>query len=175
MNLSTFCLAGVGCCVIATCSQHQPPREAVSLSIAVPLLGDQRALSLNTGGAFHVLLTNTSSNTQRIWEDWCSWGYYGLKFQCTDASGKTWLIVKRPHEWTKNYASYATLLPGESLVISVELADKETWAGLPMIESNASKFTFQAVLEVEKTAESNSMNVWVGKAKSPPLVLTIYP
>lgn len=92
-----------------------------------------------------------------------------------DASGKTWLIEKRPRDWTKNHASYVTLLPGESLVISVNLADKEIWAGVPSIKSSASKFTLQAMFEVERTAESDAMKVWVGKVESSPLVVMFYP
>lgn len=175
--LSTFCfrLALVCCCLITSCSEHERLRDSLSVSIALPLKGQERPITMYNGGTFHVVLSNTSSKAQNVWEEWCSWGYFSLRFQCTDAHGKTWLLEKRPRDWTKNHASYSTLLPGESLVINVDLADKEVWAGVPSIERNESTFTLKAIYEVEQTDESCTLKAWVGKVESPPLVVTFYP
>jgi hypothetical protein len=177
MNTSrlTCALAFICSFFIIGCHEPQAPRESLSVSIALPLHGDQRPIEMYGGGTIHVVLTNTTTKPLNVWQEWCSWGWYALKFRCTDANGKSWLIEKRPREWTKNFAAEETLPPGESLVLTAKLADKEIWAGLPPIGSYNSTMTLEAIVEIDPTPECSEKQVWSGRVTSPPLVVTFWP
>jgi hypothetical protein len=44
---------------------------------------------------FYVVLTNTSSEQQAVWEYWNSWGYQTISFELTTADGKKFLVSRR--------------------------------------------------------------------------------
>src|SRR5215475_3831929 len=80
---------------------------------------------------FHVIITNTSHKPQRIWQEWCSWGYHALSFQLTDESGRTWTARKKLRAWSRNYPDYWTSGPQGSLVLDVALFDSDIWGYSP--------------------------------------------
>ena len=112
---------------------------------------------------FHVIISNASDKQQRIWREWCSWGYYALSFEITDQNGKKWIASKKPRGWDKNYPDFWTIEPHESLVLDVEFAETGTWDGFP--RSNGT-FTIRAVFEVQPDEDSLKHSVWTGRAVS---------
>ena len=140
----------------------------IQIAIALPQnRHGERALQYSVRNErFHVILTNSSETPKRIWQEWCSWGYYAMSFELTDESGKTWTVKKKPREWDKNYPDYWTLGPHESLVLAVEFADAEIWEGFPRPSGISRTFTMRAVFEIQPDQDSKQHAVWTGRAVS---------
>jgi hypothetical protein len=75
---------------------------------------------------FHVLLTNVSTAPVTLFEEWNSWGYYGLSFDITYADGHKVHTYKTAREWQANYPSTITLAPKGFYVFDVNF--DTTWA-----------------------------------------------
>jgi hypothetical protein len=139
----------------------------IAVSIAVPQRGTERVLEYyGKSPHFHVIIANTSDKPQRIWREWCSWGYYGLSFEFTDASGETWTAKKKPRDWTKNYPDFWTVGAHESLVLDVQIANTDTWEGFPRPQGVSQTFTMRAVFEFRPDEESRQHSVWTGRIVS---------
>jgi hypothetical protein len=144
-------------------------RPSITVSIAIPEHGGQRAIRpVGRAPHFHVILANVSDQPQRIWREWCSWGYYALSFEAKSQSGKLWVAKKKPRAWSKNYPDYWTLAPHESLVIDVYFSDQATWDGFPQPQGESETFTISAVFEVKPDDASRKYGVWTGRAVSQP-------
>lgn len=107
-------------------AQHQP---ALALTI-VPTtyssrLSSEATISFGERPHFHVLLTNLSAEPVTLFEEWNSWGYYGLSFELTYADGRKVAVAKGPRAWTRNFPSTITLAPQGYYVFEVSF-DK-TW------------------------------------------------
>lgn len=115
---------------------------------------------------FDVIVTNTSDKPQRIWREWCSWGYYGLTFEFTDENGKKWFACKKGRGWTMNAPDRWTLEPHESMVIEVYFADSKIWQGFPLPSNGSQTVTMQAILEFKPDDEAKQDDVWTGRVVS---------
>ena len=82
---------------------------------------------------FHVLLTNTSAVPVALFEEWNSWGYFGLSFDITYPDRRVVRVAKQPRVWDKNFASTVTIAPGGFYVFDVDF-DPKTWANSPLRE-----------------------------------------
>jgi len=150
--------------MVASVSAADPP---IAVSIAVPHRGTERVLEASGRNPhFHVIVSNVSDKPQRIWREWCSWGYYGLSFELTDSTGKTRIAKKKPRDWTKNYPDFWTIAAHESLVIDVNFADTDTWEGFPRPQSVSQAYLMRAVLEFRADDESRQHFVWTGRVVS---------
>src|SRR5207253_1332755 len=117
----------------------------IAISVAVPARsGERRIEHRDSTTHFHVIVSNTSDRPERIWREWCSWGYFGLTFEFTDESGKKWIARKKERVWTVNAPDWWTLEAHESLVLDVHLGDLETWEGFPRPEHGSQPVTMQA-------------------------------
>ena len=68
----------------------------LEVSIAIPERNGKRVLEYSSRNPhFHVVVTNTSDKPQRLWREWCSWGYYCLYFELSDGKGRKWMPRKR--------------------------------------------------------------------------------
>ena len=76
-------------------NEVDPPadKSAITVSIAIPVHGEQRPLNKNEH--FHVLVTNTSDKPLRLWTDRFSWGYDNLSFEQTLFSNVNAAIPRR--------------------------------------------------------------------------------
>lgn len=150
--------------VVAVAHAGKPP---ISVSIAVPEgSGERRIDDRDRTTHFHVIVSNSSEKTQRIGQEWCSWGYFGLTFELTDERGKKWVAKKKPRDWTRNFPAWWTLRPHESLVLDVHLGDADTWEGFPRPEHGSQTVTMQAVFEFKPDDESRTHAVWTGRIVS---------
>lgn len=64
-----------------------------------------------------VLLINHTDTAVSFFEDWNSWGYFNLYFEI-NAKDTTYLITKKDRYWDKNFPSFKTLFPGDSLELA---------------------------------------------------------
>lgn len=147
-----------------------------SLSIAIgKRMGRQRSLEYrNAESHFAVVLRNTSDQPQRVWREWCSWGYFLLSFVVTDLAGKA-VAVRRPARvWTKNFPDFEEILPGESLVRDIYFGN-DAWESFPRSEkADGNPFKLQAVFSSPADDQSKEHNVWSGKVVSPTLDIVVY-
>jgi hypothetical protein len=152
----------------------------ISVTIAVPMHKGERQIEyLESNSHFHVIIANTSDKPQRIWREWCSWGYFGLTFEFTDQNGKKWVARKEATAWTRNFPDWWTLEARESLVIDVYFGDLETWKGFPLPEkgldfrwpeNGLQTVTMQAVFEFKRDDdafdEGQKNGIWMGRVAS---------
>lgn len=139
----------------------------ISVSVAIPTRHGERRIEYGDRTThFHVIVSNTSEKPQRIWREWCSWGYYGLTFEFADERGKKWVAKKKPAIWTRNFPDWWTLAPGERLVLDVHFGDSEKWEGFPRPEHGSQAVTMQAVFEFKPGDESRKHEVWTGRTAS---------
>lgn len=136
------------------------------VSIAIPESDGERSIPLDAAAHFHVILTNRSGTTQKVWKDSNSWGYSALRFEVTDDTGSTLVLSKKERSWRKNTPSFWVIPDGESLVYDVFLAAGE-WDGVP--ETRGQPVTISAILEIPEDEKTRELGVWTGKAASPAL------
>jgi hypothetical protein len=148
---------------------------ALSVSIAVPSQTSERRVDYRDRSShFNVVLSNTSGVPQRVWQDWCSWGHYALSFELVDDSGKRW-VAKRPKTaFSRNFPSWWTLAPGESLVFDVYFGDERAWEGFPRLTNGSQTLAVTAVFEVPHDKEAEDLAVWTGRVVSDTRKLTFH-
>ena len=141
--------------------------EPLSVAIAVPAHNGERRINYGDKTThFHVIVTNTSNKPQRIWREWCSWGYFGLTFEFTDEHGKKSVATKKGQAWTINFPDWWTLEPHESLVLEVYFGDQDVWDGFPRPDNGSEAVTMQAVFEFRPDDASKEHRVWTGRGTS---------
>jgi len=150
----------------------------IGISLAIPTHNGMREIE-NTEYQRHiphfpVIIANSSDSQQRLWREWCSWGYFGLTFEFTDESGKKWIAKKEEQVWTKNFPDWWTLEPHESLVIDVNFADTNTWVGFPSPTNGSQTVTMQAILEFKPNDVTRQYGIWTGRVVSKAEKVTFY-
>ncbi|MGA3285015.1 MAG: hypothetical protein ABSD57_11235 [Verrucomicrobiota bacterium] len=159
------------CGITETIAAESP----ISVSVAIPTRNDERRVEYHDRTThFHVIVSNTSDKPQRIWREWCSWGYYGLTFEFADENGKKWVAKKKPQVWTRNFPDWWTLDPHESFVIDVYFGDSDTWDGFPLPKDGSQTVTMLAVFEFKPDDESRQHDVWTGRVASKAEKVTFY-
>jgi len=151
-------------------------KSPISISVAIPTSrdGERAVTDYGHDAHFHVVIANVSNKPQRIWQEWCSWGYFGLRFEFTDEKGKKWFAEKKPRDWIKNYPDWWTLAPYESLVLNVYFGDSEIWQGFPFPERMSQIVTMRAILEFKADDDSRKLNIWTGRVASKEEKFTFY-
>jgi hypothetical protein len=137
--------------------------ETLSVSIAA-LAGEKGDRSLSYYNPhFYVIVSNVSKKPQRVWKEWCSWGYFALSFEITDKSGKTWIAERdQSRQFTMNFPDLWVLAPKENLVIPVHFGDKKLWKGFP----DPQTVTMKAIFEIKPDKETEERAVWTGRIES---------
>jgi len=151
-------------------TQEHPPgtsaaAPALTVTIAEPLYQKQRALSVGSKeSCFHVVVTNVSKQPQKVWREWCSWGYFNLTLKVIDEAGKETVLTKKLREWDQNSPDYCVLDPGDMLVIKVRPAE---WINFPMpVANKETKIRLQAIYEIKPDKETAAEDVWTGRIES---------
>jgi hypothetical protein len=165
----TTLLLGFLLIAMAIASTAAAAEPGLEVSIAVSKMDNgERVLrySAKDKPHFDVVVTNISNQPQRIWREWCSWGYFDLDFELTDQGGKTWKAKKKPANWTRNFPSYQILEPHDSLVIEVEFANPDTWEGFPHLTGDSQTLKMRAFFEIHPDEETKKFSVWTGRVTS---------
>ncbi len=138
---------------------------ALTVTIAEPLYQQQRALGV--GGKeshFYVVVANVSKQPQKVWRDYCSWGYGNLTFKMIDEAGKETVLTKKLRDWDRNEPIYCVLEPGDLLVLDVRAAE---WVNFPRPAADQGrKIRLQAVYEIKPDKEAEKDGVWTGRVFS---------
>lgn len=96
----------------------------------------------------YVIIHNNSDSTQYFYEDWNSSGYFNLSFEIK-YNDYIYTVVRPPKLWYRNFPSYYTLLPHESLIFPHMLIDtsyanalrhdripESGWLGFPSVSDS---------------------------------------
>jgi hypothetical protein len=113
--------------------------------------------------AFYVMLSNNSEQAVRIFQDWNSWGYFGLSFEMESADGEKTTMTKQKSAWSKNFPSYFDIAKGGHHIFPVNFSDenwKISYRGEPM------RCRLKAIYSVEKSEEAEKYHVWTGEVCS---------
>lgn len=120
---------------------------------------------------FHVLLTNKTDRSIKIWEEWNSWGFTGLSFEITYPDGRKVISQKRSHGWDKNYPSWIKIPPDRHYIFEVNFENDTTlwhyWTNSVLNEKG--DFTIcklKAVYEIRESLDSRKENIWTGRIES---------
>jgi hypothetical protein len=71
-----------------------------------------------------VVIVNHTDTVASFYEDWNMWGYFNIAFEIrTDKGVDT--ILKRGRNWPKNFPSFVSLFPNDSLVLSYNLLNSD--------------------------------------------------
>lgn len=96
-----------------------------------------------------VLFINHTDTAASFFEDWNSWGYFNIGFEIKSGN-TTYLLTKKDREWPKNFPSFKTLFPGDSMEFSFSPAMADCsfsqYSGLKNIilnPGNSIKATYQ--------------------------------
>ena len=137
----------------------------------VPSLSSPQGQSItiadDKASEFYVVLTNASTETQRVFEYWNSWGSGAVSFEFTVSGGKKVVISKRIEVWTVNKPSAFIIPVGEHQVYVIRL-DKR-WETRPKLTADADARTqikFKAIYQVTDTPEATKQRVWTGRIES---------
>lgn len=127
--LLRFCLLTSGWLLGTVGQVGAQDRPALILTI-IPTTYSSRlspapTISFGERDHFHVLLTNTSAEPVTLFEEWNSWGYYGLLFEMTYADGRKVRVSRGLRAWTRNFPSTITLAPQGYYVFEVSF--DESW------------------------------------------------
>jgi len=117
---------------------------------------------------FHVLLTNTSTAPINLFEEWNSFGYYGLSFDIKYPDGRTVHLVKKPRGWDKNFPSTVTIEPGGFYVFNVTF-EPGIWENSILNEKageHGTRCRMQAIYSIESDKYAREERVWTGTIKS---------
>lgn len=157
-------------------AQAAKPKAGLSVAIAI---GKDRGKSRSiqyTGehSHFSVVLRNESEQPLRLWREWCSWGYFALRFMAIDQDGKEHKISKAPRRWSANNPDFEEIDPGECVVREVFFGKKD-WEPFPRGKDRAGNLLqLQAIYEVELDKHATELGVWTGKIESPSLEVRFF-
>ena len=114
---------------------------------------------------FYVVLTNQSDKPQLVWEAWNSWGYRSISFEITSSTGKTYVVTKKEHGFTRNFPSVYPIPPGEQQVFPIQLDDE--WVGKPTFDpAGTDRVTVKALFKIEPSKEASAARMWIGRISS---------
>jgi hypothetical protein len=116
---------------------------------------------------FFACIKNTSTNTLNFYDEWNSWGFYGLKIVCY-GSREIW-ITKQPGVWYRNFPSWSSLRPGGVLRIPVAFEDG-LWDGATKAACSRgidSIRIFYDQFGIPTKRNDNSGEFWQGNEFSP--------
>lgn len=185
MNVRIYSLLLVCCVIFVGCSTTKINPSSISV-IAVTIPFDSYDSHPFQGyrhyNKFHVLLTNVSSNPVRVWQEWCSWGYYCLQIEIVEQDGTKHLLKKKRIPFYENFPDYVVLQPSGSVVWDVEL-NSTVWDDLSWLPNDKMlNVKVRAIYTVKKAEDSevnrdlgvSSSGVWTGQAMSEMYDFTLY-
>ena len=153
-------------------SQAKPSVQKVPFSLSIVPetsrgegFGSSIEMAHDKPREFYVVLTNSSSEPQAVWEDWNSWGYQTVSFELTNVDGKKFHVSRRPGIFTVNFPSTFLISPGEHQVYAIRL-DQWWETQPPLPKTDETDITLKAIYEVPPTPEAAQYKVWTGRLES---------
>jgi len=105
-------------CLITGGNLQDKPIAKVEKNIDIQIVFPDQESTLSTSPCYEVrvLIINHTDTVASFFEDWNSWGYFNISFQVT-ALNTTYVVSKKARDWDKNFPSYKTLFPGDTLSV----------------------------------------------------------
>jgi hypothetical protein len=125
------------------------------------------SMAKKSPGYFYVVLTNTSSQSQAVFEDWNSWGYQAVSFEAQAADGRRFVISRKSHPFTMNFPATFIVPAGEHMVYAI--AHDDDWKAIPSVliaDATPILVSLKAVYEVKPSPEATKGQVWIGRLES---------
>lgn len=173
---SFFLLAVLYGCAAGVTGAQQLPTPAPTLTIVPTDYGrdvpQEPDISFGRYGHFHVLLFNPSSTPLTLFQEWNSWGYFGLSFDVTYPNGRHAHVAKKARGWDKNFPATLTVAPYGYYVFNVEFADllgEPVWDNLRPEDQGFKeglRCRVRAVYTIEPSHDSRRAGVWSGTIAS---------
>ncbi len=125
----------------------------------------------------YVLISNVSSQTQRVFQQWNSWGAYNIELEVADVEGnKLGTIRNGKMGWALNGPGFDTVAPREHLLYPVSFGRDQPWnvqgEALEKLASDGGqniwhKVRMRANYNVKASPESKKLGIWTGQVMSP--------
>lgn len=132
--------------------------------------GSLRWIGLCRDNDVSVIIRNGSDSVINIFQNWNSWGYYNFHFEI-ETDDSLYIVKRTKNTWWKNFPSYHSINPGQSLVFNFNLKDSSCvehdekiervkgltmWTGMPKKEYNHARLKV-----VYELPESEKYNNWL--------------
>jgi hypothetical protein len=94
-------------------ANHPPaPEKRIVIKLIIP----EKAKQVESTPCLNlkVLFINHTDTAVSFFEDWNSWGYFNIGFEIKSGD-TTYLLTKKDRDWPKNFPSFKTLFPGDSM------------------------------------------------------------
>jgi len=99
-------------------SKKMAAEKNLELQIFFP--ENQKRIQLNSCLNVNVLIINHTDTVTSFFEDWNSWGYFNISFQIRSGD-TTYTVYKKDRDWDKNFPSFKTLFPGDTMQMKFSL------------------------------------------------------
>jgi hypothetical protein len=127
-------------------------------------------LNKKTDFQIFVLMTNYSTDTVRIWEENCSWGFGGLSFEFEYPSGEIQHVTHFCGAWDSNFPRTQKIPPNSSYIFSVNFMDGFWQNGpKPIVDYSKLKelnIKIKAIYEIKEDRDTKDNFVWTGSVES---------
>jgi hypothetical protein len=118
----------------------------------------------------HFLLFS-SQDGLRVFQEWCSWGYFTRSFTARQVGGaaRGFALRRNPDQaWTKNFPATHTLDRGAFLITSADLCDG-SWIAEPALPLEDLELELVGHFEIQPDKETAEQKVWTGRLSTRPL------
>lgn len=120
MLKTVFCIIT---CFFICVSFGQTKPDEVSIELSIPHTGELPRINDNSSYTkAYILIHNNTDVVNYFYEDWCTYGYFSLSLElkCNDS---IYQLQRSRKIWYRNFHSYHTVRPGETLVIENKIID----------------------------------------------------
>ena len=171
----------------SACMAQSSPTFTLTI-IPTDYSGSSKQATISLGDHFHVLLTNNSPDSLAIYEEWNSWGYYGLSFEITYPDGRKVALYKGPHDWQRNFPSTTTIVPHGCYVFDIDFKPDSTAGGVwvnsirkePGFAQDGIRCRMRAIYSIEEKKENPvseffPTHAWTGTVSSEERAYLVWP
>ena len=144
--------------------QNQGDVEGVSIELSMPYGDSLRLFGICwQENPVEIIVRNQSDSVVNFYQSWNSWGFYNFSFQI-ETNDSIYHIKRTRNVWFKNFPSFHSINPNESLVFHFNLIDStcfnpedkitisrglQRWNGLPNKEYESAKIKVMYELPIE--------------------------
>jgi hypothetical protein len=156
--------------IILSSAKREPttfPAQQIDLELSIS--HGESGMSLYkacSGNHLYAIFRNRTDSAIRLFETWNMWGYFTIWFEI-ETPDSTYKVYRNNRDFDKNFPSYNTVNPGESLVVELGIKGPECsgtrndrvpiptkdseWAGLPEKKYDSAKIrvVYNLVYEVD--------------------------
>jgi|GEM_PF-3402758 len=154
-------------CLFVPQLSAQTRQQDLELTVIAPINTPEgeRVISLDRYRRFHVLLTNISARSIRLWQSWNSWGYQNMTLITNFGDGWATIRRQKPKHIDGDFPDFWVLEPGEYLVLEVDLSTAE-WKGIPDLYDESQNAKMKVMFQSPRDVLSEEFGIWTGNIES---------